>query len=49
MFRDVPVASKILKGYWKIPVTGLRPLTPEMKAIIYEADKTKNGGSKRWK
>lgn len=46
MFRDVPVASKILEGYRKILVLGFRPLTPEMQSIIAEVDKPKKGGQK---
>ncbi|CAI9262777.1 unnamed protein product [Lactuca saligna] len=38
------MASKILEGYQKLPVTGFHPLIPELKAIISEADKPKKGG-----
>ena len=30
MFRSVPVASKILEAYRKLPVSGFRPLTDEI-------------------
>ncbi|CAI9289886.1 unnamed protein product [Lactuca saligna] len=41
MFRNVPIARKILEAYRKLPFSGLLPLTPEMQPIIDEADKSK--------
>lgn len=46
MFRDVPVASKILEAYRKVTASGFHPITPEMQAILAKADKTKKGGQK---
>ncbi|CAI9303807.1 unnamed protein product [Lactuca saligna] len=43
MFCDVPIASKILEGYQKLPVSGYRPLTPKMQTIIAKAYKPKRG------
>lgn len=43
MFRDIPVSNNILEGYRKITPSGFRPVTPEMQAIIDEADKPKKG------
>ncbi|CAI9302447.1 unnamed protein product [Lactuca saligna] len=44
--RDVPPASKVLKGYYTFPASDFRTLTPEMQSIIDEADKPKKGGNK---
>ncbi|CAI9299483.1 unnamed protein product [Lactuca saligna] len=43
MFRCVPVASKILEEYKKIPSSGARTSSPEMRLTIDEADKVKKG------
>lgn len=47
MFRDVPVASKVLEAYRKIPVFGFRPLTDEIRKSIEEADKPKKRGTEK--
>lgn len=47
MFRFVAAASKILEASRKLPVSGFRPLTDEMRAILAEVDKPKKGGKKK--
>ena len=37
-------SSKILEGYRKLTPSGFRTLTPEVQAIIDEAEKPKKGG-----
>ena len=46
MFIDVPTASKILEGFRKLAPFGFCTITPELQAILAEADKTKKVGQK---
>ena len=47
MFRCLPVASKILEDYKKLPSLGPHTITLDMRSILDEAEKVKKGGKQK--